>query len=95
MNRIAGWWLILAGFAGGEALRDWLWVFGLIAVGFSAMFVLSAFGGIGGKSGNSMWRGIMLLSYPISLVIGIVSLVPELFKGAQLRHVTLESEGSP
>lgn len=40
-------------------IRYWLWVFGLIAVGVAAMFVLSAFGGIGGQSGHSMWWGVL------------------------------------
>jgi len=61
MNWIAGWWLILAGFVSGAALREWLWVFGV-----SAMLMLSAFDGIGGKSGHSMWWELMLLPYPAS-----------------------------
>jgi hypothetical protein len=36
----------------------WVWVFILIAVGVGAVFGLSAFGGIGGKSGHSMWWGV-------------------------------------
>jgi hypothetical protein len=37
----------------------------LIAAGVSAMFGLSATGGIGGKSGLSMWWGVFILPYLI------------------------------
>jgi len=39
--------------------------FVLVAVGVGAMFVISAFGGIGGNSGRSMWWGVVMLPYPI------------------------------
>ncbi len=62
-----------------RTLVYWLWVFILIAVGVGAMFVLSAFGGIGGKSGHSMWWGIFILPYPVgwlmALAGGIAALV--------------------
>ena len=48
-----------------RTLFYWVWAFILIAVGVGAMFVLSAFGGIGGKSGHSMWWGISILPYPV------------------------------
>ena len=57
----------------------WFRVFVLIAIGVVAMFVLSAFGGIGGKGGHSIWWGIFLLPYPIgwlmALAGGIAGLV--------------------
>ena len=73
-----------------SVIRYWLWVFGLIAVGVAAMFVLSAFGGIGGKSGHSMWWGIFILPYPagwlMALVGGITGLVRFLKAGGQKAH---------
>jgi len=73
-----------------SVIRYWLWVFGLIAVGVAAMFVLSAFGGIGGKSGHSMWWGIFILPYPagwlMALVGGIAGLVRFLKAGGQKAH---------
>ena len=73
-----------------SVIRYWLWVFGLIAVGVAAMFVLSAFGGIGGKSGHSMWWGIFILPYPagwlMALVGGIAGLVRFLKAGGQKVH---------
>jgi hypothetical protein len=62
-----------------SVLRYWVWAFILIAVGVGAMFVLSAFGGIGGRSGHSMWWGILILPYPVgwfmALAGGIAGLV--------------------
>ena len=67
-----------------RTLVYWVWVFILIAVGVGAMFVLSAFGGIGGRSGRSMWWGMFVLPYPVgwlmALVGGILGLV-RCFKG--------------
>jgi hypothetical protein len=57
----------------------WTLAFILIAVGVAAMFALSAVGGIGGKSGHSMWWGILILPYPVgwlmALAGGVVGLV--------------------
>jgi purine-cytosine permease-like protein len=73
-----------------SVIRYWLWVFGLIAVGVAAMFVISAFGGIGGKSGRSLWWGIFILPYPagwlMALVGGITGLVRFLKAGGQKAH---------
>lgn len=59
--------------------RYWVWVFIMIAAGVGAMFALSAVGGIGGKSGHSMWWGILVLPYPIDWVMalagGLIALV--------------------
>ncbi len=74
--------VVLGMHLGGKDRRTvlyWLWVFILIAVGVGAMFVLSAYGGIGGKSGHSMWWGLLLLPYPVgwflALAGGVVGLV--------------------
>ena len=62
-----------------RAVLYWLWTFILIAIGVAAMFGLSAVGGIGGKSGRSMWWGTLLLPYPVgwlmALVGGVIGLV--------------------
>jgi len=43
------------------------------------MFALSAVGGIGGKSGHSMWWGVLVLPYPVgwlmALVGGVIALI--------------------
>ena len=71
-------------------LRYWLWVFALIAVGVGALFALSAVGGIGGKSGHSMWWGILLLPYPVGWIMALVSAIIALircFKPRQRKQV--------
>jgi len=67
-----------------RTLLYWAWAFILIAVGVGAMFALSAVGGIGGKSGHSMWWGVLILPYPagwlMALVDGVAGLV-RFFRG--------------
>jgi hypothetical protein len=46
-------------------------VFALILIGVSAMFGLSWAGGFGGKSGRSMWWGVLVLPYLIGWSMGI------------------------
>ncbi|HEY9175046.1 MAG TPA: hypothetical protein VI136_22380 [Verrucomicrobiae bacterium] len=61
-----------------RTVRYWTWAFILIAIGVGALFGLSAVGGIGGKSGHSMWWGLLLLPYPagwfMAVAGGIVGL---------------------
>jgi hypothetical protein len=47
------------------------WVFILIAIGVGALWGLSAVGSIGGKSGHSMWWGVLILPYLIGWSMGI------------------------
>jgi hypothetical protein len=44
----------------------------LMALGVAALFVISAFGGMGGRSGHSMWWGLFILPYPVGWVMGLV-----------------------
>jgi len=46
-------------------------IFGLIAIGVSALWGMSSMGGIGGKSGYSMWWGLLILPYLIGWSLGI------------------------
>jgi hypothetical protein len=67
--------LALGMYLGGRNRRVvlyWFWVFVLITVGVIALFGLSAMGGIGGRSGHSMWWGILILPYPIGWVMALV-----------------------
>jgi hypothetical protein len=48
-----------------------MWVFILILVGVGALWGLSRVGGIGGKSGRSMWWGVLILPYLIGWCMGI------------------------
>ena len=48
-----------------------IWVFIFIAIGVGALWGLSYLGGIGGKSGHSMWWGLLILPYLIGWSMGI------------------------
>ena len=61
-------------YLGGKGRRTvlyWTWAFILIAVGVAALFGLSAIGGIGGKSGHSMWWGVLILPYPVGWLMAL------------------------
>lgn len=49
-----------------------VWVFILITIGVGALWGLSMVGGIGGKSGHSMWWGVLILPYLIGWCMGVV-----------------------
>jgi hypothetical protein len=80
--------VLLGTFLSGErrALIDWCLVFGLIAFGVAAMFVITAFGGLGGTTGHSMWWALLMVPYPIGWVIGIVSLATRLINNFRRSH---------
>jgi hypothetical protein len=48
-----------------------VWVFILIAIGVGALWGMDMVGGIGGKSGHSMWWGVLILPYLIGWSMGI------------------------
>ena len=50
----------------------------LIAIGVAALFGLSAFGGVGGNTGRSMWWLAICVSYPVGWVIGLIGAVAAL-----------------
>ena len=50
----------------------WTWVFILITVGAGALFGLSAVGGIGGRSGHSMWWGLLMLPYHLGWLMALL-----------------------
>jgi hypothetical protein len=53
----------------------WTWVFILIAVGVAAVFGFSAVGGIGGKTGRSMWWGLLMAPYPVGWLMALLGAV--------------------
>jgi len=80
-------------YLGGKGRRTvlyWTWAFILIAVGVAALFGLSAIGGIGSRSGHSMWWGVLILPYPIgwlmALAGGVVGLVRHFKAKGQAAH---------
>ena len=93
---LEGWVIIFAGsglvtlgtFLGQAKRRllwDWLLIFSLIAVGAGAMVGLSLAGGIGGRSGHSLWWGLLILPYPIAWIMGMVSLGFRMIRGRRRR----------
>ena len=74
------------GQANRQLLLYWISTLVLVAIGVGAMFALSAFGGIGGSSGHSMWWGVLVLPYPVGWLMGIINLVLRLVKSIRLRH---------
>lgn len=97
LDPLEGSMIILAG-SGLVALGTWLgnqgrarsvywaWLFGMIAWGVIALFWLSAVGGIGGKSGHSLWWGLVLLPYPVGWLLGIANLVSRLIESIRHHH---------
>jgi hypothetical protein len=49
------------------------WSLAMVTVGIAAMFALSAFGGIGGRAGHSLWWGALILPYPAGFLLGLVT----------------------
>jgi len=64
------------------------WLFGMIALGVIAMFVMSAMGGLGGKTGRSMWWGLVLLPYPVGWLLSMANLIARLIERVRHRHAT-------
>jgi hypothetical protein len=55
----------------------------LIAFGVGAMIILSMLGGLGGKSGHSLWWGLLILPYPIGWVMGIIGIILRLIEACK------------
>jgi hypothetical protein len=72
---LAGSLLVALGTFLGQCERHLIayrvWVFILVAIGVGAMWGLSMVGGFGGKSGLSMWWGVLILPYLIGWSMGI------------------------
>ena len=49
------------------------WALALIAVGVGLMFGMSAMGGIGGRTGRSLWWALVLLPYPVGWLLGLIA----------------------
>jgi len=64
----------------------------LIFIGVSFMFYLSSLGGIGGKSVQSLWWGLLILPYPIGWLISIVLLVIWALKNKKEKRILKKQE---
>ena len=72
-------------------LLYWVWVFALITIGVGIMWVLSAFGGLGGTTGRSLWWSLVILPYPIGWIMGIISLIVRLIEFLKSRKQRVQS----
>ena len=67
--------LVALGTVLSQCERQWIayrvGVFILVAIGVGAMWGLTTVGGFGGKSGRSMWWGVLVLPYLIGWSMGI------------------------
>jgi hypothetical protein len=55
------------------------------------MWVLSAFGGLGGATGRSPWWGLTILPYPAGWIMGIIGLVVRLIGFIKARRQRVQS----
>ena len=54
--------------------------FVLIVIGVGLLFVLSMFGGVGGRTGHSVWWLLIVLPYPVGWVISLVGTIRRLIE---------------
>ncbi len=57
--------------------RAWLACL-LTVVGVAAIWIMSAFGGVGGSTGRSMWWALVAAPYPVGWILGLVGAVQRL-----------------
>lgn len=62
---------------------------GLAAVvcGVAAMIILSQLGGIGGRSGHSLWWGLLIVPYPVGWLLGLIGVGYALVEFYRLRSL--------
>jgi hypothetical protein len=59
--------------AGSRFLAPLYGAAGLLVLGISTMWILSAFGGLGGDTGRSLWWALVLLPYPAGWLLGLAT----------------------
>jgi hypothetical protein len=72
--------LIALGTPRGEsAVSSRAWLACLLTVaGVAAIWIMSAYGGVGGSTGRSMWWLLVAAPYPVGWILGLVSAVQRL-----------------
>ncbi len=79
---------VLLGRSPRRVVIYWVWTFMLIAAGVCAMFAWSSVGGIGGKSGHSMWWLVTMLPYPIGWVMAVWAIFGRIIQAWKARRQT-------
>jgi len=62
---------VYLGQADRKIIKEWLVIFALNSVGVSALWGVSAMGGIGGDSGHSWWWGLLIIPYLLGWLLGV------------------------
>jgi hypothetical protein len=52
----------------------------MLLMGIVMMFIISALGGIGGRSQHSIWLGLLILPYPIGWIYSIALLIRQVIE---------------
>lgn len=50
----------------------------MIVAGVAAIWIMSAFGGVGGRTGRSMWWLMVAAPYPVGWILGLIAAVQRL-----------------
>jgi hypothetical protein len=76
---LVGVGLILLGTYGGRQRKAmlvyWKWVAGLVAAGVAALWGLTDLGGVGGKTGRSMWWLLLCVPYPVGWLLALGGII--------------------
>ena len=87
---MAGSAVLLASVVVGKSPRPvvvyWTWTLVLIAVGVGTLFAWSSVGGLGGRTGHSMWWGLTMLPYPIGWFMAVRAIVRSIIDSWRARH---------
>ena len=63
------------------------WGLASVVCGVAAMIILSELGGIGGRSGHSLWWGLLMVPYPVGWLLGLVGVGYALVEFYRLRSL--------
>lgn len=63
--------------------KYWVTALLLNVVGVIALFVLSAFGGVGGENGHSWWWALFVLPYPVGWVMALAWIIGAMRRGTK------------
>lgn len=65
-----------------SVLRRRLFIaFGLVVTGVAILWIMSAFGGVGGSTGRSMWWLLLVLPYPVGALMSLFGAARKIKEG--------------